>query len=420
MNILVFEDEGVEQLFPITTGRPAYAITCASYQLIDWLTRLSDNVVGSVRSYLELIQTLDFPSLSHQLDMNRRWTLVVNARLVPSVSNFRRIETLLDNMCEEGLATGQVQRDGWSIAFALLPTEALVNAERGQLVKSIAKACENIQKIGSEGEAVQLYQYPHDVVRANLEHFDANLEHRITNQSYQEVAENVFVAPGVKLHEFVVTETKSGPIVIDENTTIGPFCFLRGPVYIGPNCRLNEHAAVKDSTTISHTTKIGGEVESCVIESFTNKQHHGFLGHCYLGSWINLGAGTCNSDLKNTYGQVNMTYGNEKVPTGMQFVGCIMGDYAKTAINTSIFTGKVIGTCSMVYGFVTTNVPSFVNYARSFGQVTELPPAVMISTQQRMFCRRDVEQRPVDVQLLKEMYERTKRERQLSEEPLIL
>ena len=91
---------------------------------------------------------------------------------------------------------------------------------------------------------------------------------------------------------------------------------------------------------LGHTTKIGGEIEASIVEPYTNKQHHGFLGHSYLGSWINLGAGTCNSDLKNTYGNVKMDYRGESVATGMQFVGCFMGDYAKTAINTGIFTGK--------------------------------------------------------------------------------
>jgi glucose-1-phosphate thymidylyltransferase len=104
----------------------------------------------------------------------------------------------------------------------------------------------------------------------------------------------------------------------------------------------------------------------------------------------------------------------------MQFVGRIMGDYAKSAINTGIFTGKTIGVCSMVYGFVTTNVPSYVNYARLFGQVTELPPEVMIATQHRMFLRRNVEQRPCDAQLLHDMYELTRHERQLAGEPLSL
>jgi glucose-1-phosphate thymidylyltransferase len=209
-------------------------------------------------------------------------------------------------------------------------------------------------------------------------------------------------------------------VLLDAGATVGPYCFLRGPAYLGPNSKIIEHSAIKDAVSLGHTTKIGGEVEASIVEPYTNKQHHGFLGHSYLGSWINLGAGTCNSDLKNTYGPVKMEYRGEQVSTGMQFVGCIMGDYAKSAINTGIFTGKTVGCCSMMYGFVTTNVPSFVNYARLFGQVTELPPEVMVATQQRMFTRRSVEQRPCDIALIHAMYDLTRHERQLAGEPLAL
>jgi len=89
-----------------------------------------------------------------------------------------------------------------------------------------------------------------------------------------------------------------------------------------------------------------------------------------------------------------------------------MGDYSKTAINTGIFTGKVIGVCSMLYGFVTGNVPSYVNYARLFGQTSLLPAEVMVNTQQRMFARRKVEQRECDKQLIVDMYQRTEPERE--------
>ncbi len=133
-----------------------------------------------------------------------------------------------------------------------------------------------------------------------------------------------------------------------------------------------------------------------------------------MGSWINLGAGTCNSDLKNTYGSINMDYDGAKVATNMQFLGCIVGDYTKTAINTGIFTGKVVGVCAMLYGFITTNVPSFVNYARLFGQVADLPPEVMIATQGRMFARRNVPQRECDRQLIRDMYQLTATERDVA------
>lgn len=216
------------------------------------------------------------------------------------------------------------------------------------------------------------------------------------------------------------TDASDGPIVMDADATVGSHSYLCGPALLGRKCKVKEHAAVKDKVTLGHTAKIGGKIESSIVEPYTNRQHHGFLGHSYLGSWINLGAGACNSDLKNTYGRINMEYGGERVDTGMQFLGCIMGDYAKTAINTGIFTGKTIGVCSMVYGFVTTNVPSYVNYARSFGQVTELPPEVMQQTQQRMFARRNVEQRPCDIRLLHAMFELTRSERQLAGDPLSL
>ncbi len=415
MNIVVFEDAGVEQLFPITTGRAAYSISCAGYQLVEWLSGFHGHHVGLVRPLLAELQTLDFPVFQPQIDPHLEWTLLVNGRLVPSVSNIEKVRQLIK---PAGVGP-RVVRCGWAIGAALIPTSQLVG--RADLLLAIEDYCNGmVEKVEMVNVELSLFQYPHDVIRENLECFEQNLAHRINTGDYQEVADNVFVGPDANVANFVVTQSDLGPIVIDERATIGPFCFLRGPIYIGPKARVNEHTAIKDFVSLGHTVKVGGEIEGSVIESYSNKQHHGFLGHSYLGSWINLGAGTCNSDLKNTYGQVNMEYRDKKVATAMQFVGCIMGDYAKSAINTGIFTGKTIGACSMLYGFVTTNVPSFVNYARSFGQTTEMPPAVMVATQKRMFGRRNVEQRPGDIQLIHDMYLATAPERQLSESPLSL
>jgi glucose-1-phosphate thymidylyltransferase len=96
----------------------------------------------------------------------------------------------------------------------------------------------------------------------------------------------------------------------------------------------------------------------------------------------------------------------------MQFLGCFIGDYSKTAINTSIFTGKWIGVCSALYGFVTGNVPSFTNYAKLFGQIATLPTSVMQSTQFRMFARRGVPQRACDIELLHALFDLTRQERE--------
>jgi glucose-1-phosphate thymidylyltransferase len=305
---------------------------------------------------------------------------------------------------------------GETIAAAVLPPGTLQTAA-GLSADGVVAYLASL-RLEPLPATLPLFQYPHDVLRHHLSILAKNLEDRLANGDYREIADGVFAAPEAKLGEHVVTDTSSGLILLDVGATIGPHSLLQGPLYVGPHARVLEHAAIKDYVVLGHTTKIGGEVEASVIEPYTNKQHHGFLGHSYLGSWINLGAGTCNSDLKNTYGPVNMDYGGKRVSTDMQFVGVIMGDYSKSAINTGIFTGKTVGVCSMVYGFVTTNVPSFVNYARLFGQVTAAPVEVMVSTQARMFARRGVTQRPCDIQLVHDMFELTRHERELGSVPL--
>ncbi len=431
MNVVVFEDDGVHNLHPITLSRPAYAISCAGYRLIDFLLQMDGNLVGVVRPFLSQIQAHDYPDLAPQLDSSFLWTLVVNARVAPTVANLRCLERIMgDRLTDSNADEIRVIETGHRLAAAVVPTRMLIptGIDSGPAPATQQITLPQILQIPTlpsvqraEG-SIRLLDYPHCVVSENLKCFDENLAYRLSQRDYRQPQPGVFFGDQVQVHEQVVFDTTQGPVIIDDRVKIGPFSFFRGPVYVGPDTKISEHASIKDSVSVSHTCKIGGEVEGTILEPYTNKQHHGFLGHSYLGSWINLGAGTCNSDLKNTYGTVNMEYHGQKVSTGLQFVGCVVGDYAKTAINTSIFTGKTIGVASMVYGFATTNVPSFVNYARTFGEFGSLPPEVIVTTQQRMFARRNVRQRPCDIQLLHDIYRLTEDERPqgLSSKPLSL
>ncbi|OYP34956.1 putative sugar nucleotidyl transferase [Rhodopirellula sp. MGV] len=447
MKLICFEDQFVSQLQPITYARPAYAITCASYQLIDWLRLLPGEISVSVRNYLAAIEQLD-AGLGAPNDEAVRGedVLLVNARLVPRVETLWHLQAIAKSTvsgvirCPE---TGVilVARLAKSETDGFLSVEPDSGTEQTREVpspfkKAVRKPAEGLQKLTGESTLEHLFSkaeqtgtaswgisasdlpvfnWPHEVVSWHMKEMPAAMNYRLEHGSYTETDDGVFVAQGVSIGKYAVVETHDGPILLDDNVNVGPFCFLSGPVYAGAGTRVIEHAALKDGVALGHTVKIGGEVEASVIEPYTNKQHHGFLGHSYLGSWINLGAGTCNSDLKNTYGKINIEYGGEKVSTGMQFLGCIMGDYSKTAINTSIFTGKVIGVCSMLYGFATSNVPSFVNYARLFGQQSLLPAEVMVNTQQRMFARRKVQQRDCDIKLIQDMYHLTAPERDITD-----
>lgn len=412
MAVIVFEDDRVDRLFPITIGRPAFTISCGGARLGELLGRLGRPVRVVCRVHLKAVVQSDLPEALVDPAEIAGPLLWVNGRLVPMVSTIARLQKWL----VEG-QSGMVRTEETVLA-ALLGPEA-PRPPAGLNGAELVGWLKGLELPRLEWDLPRL-DYPHDVIRHQAAALLENLQDRIAQGGYQEIADGVFVAPGATLGQYVVTETAEGPIVLEAGARVGPYCYLSGPAHLGAGCRVIEHSAIKDAVALGHTTKVGGEVECSSIEPYTNKQHHGFLGHSYIGSWVNLGAGTCNSDLKNTYGQVTMEYHNVKVPSGMQFVGSIIGDYAKTAINTSIFTGKTIGACSMVYGFVTTNVPSFVNYARSFGQVTEAPVEVMIATQARMFQRRQVEQRPCDIQLLRDMYELTRPERQIADRPLFL
>jgi UDP-N-acetylglucosamine diphosphorylase / glucose-1-phosphate thymidylyltransferase / UDP-N-acetylgalactosamine diphosphorylase / glucosamine-1-phosphate N-acetyltransferase / galactosamine-1-phosphate N-acetyltransferase len=144
--------------------------------------------------------------------------------------------------------------------------------------------------------------------------------------------ENMLIEEGAEIEACAVLDARSGPIYIGRNTVVRPQSYLRGPLSIGPECR------------------IGGEVTHSIFHGYANKAHYGFIGHSYIGEWVNLGAGTTNSNLKNNYGTVKMVVNGKEADTGEQFLGCVIGDYAKTGIGTLITTGAVIGLGANVLG----------------------------------------------------------------------
>ncbi len=410
MQIICFEDDRVEQLRPIIHARPAYAISCASFRLVDWLQRVvigfaeGGSIFGQVRPYLQDLQRLDFliDTVPDPLDA-RGGVLLVNARLAPTIA----VESALRRIASESQSTAVIDSVDGSLLMAKFSAVDIAGI-KGVTVDSLRTASATLPQTEL---VLDVFRWPHDVILHHMSAMNDSMEWRIAHDDHTQLADGVFVKSETSIGDHISIDVSDGPVVLDEGVKIGPFTYLSGPIYAGAGTRIAEHASIKDRVSLGHTVKLGGEVEASIIEPFTNKQHHGFLGHSYLGSWINLGAGTCNSDLKNTYGKINVEYGDQKIGSGMQFLGCFIGDYSKSAINTSVFTGKAIGVCSMLYGFVTTNVPSFVNYGRTFGQTSQLPADVMIITQQRMFARRNVEQRECDKQLIRDMYTQSTAER---------
>lgn len=153
---------------------------------------------------------------------------------------------------------------------------------------------------------------------------------------------NVQIEPGV------IIDVRDGPIRLDDGSHVHALTRIRGPAYVGPDSVLLGGSF--EAVSIGPVCKVHGEMEASVVLGYTNKAHDGFLGHAYLGRWVNLGALTTNSDLKNNYGPVRVQTADGIVDTGENKMGCLLGDHVKTAIGTMLNTGTIIGAGSNIFG----------------------------------------------------------------------
>jgi UDP-N-acetylglucosamine diphosphorylase / glucose-1-phosphate thymidylyltransferase / UDP-N-acetylgalactosamine diphosphorylase / glucosamine-1-phosphate N-acetyltransferase / galactosamine-1-phosphate N-acetyltransferase len=199
----------------------------------------------------------------------------------------------------------------------------------------------------------------------------------------------VFCETGAHIEPLVVLDVTSGPILIRKGATISSFSRIVGPCHIGENAIVVGDAI--RSSSIGDTCKVRGEISNSVMLGYANKGHTGFVGHSYLGRWVNLGAGTTTSNLKNTYGQVQMWTPRGLQDTGAQFLGTMFGDHVKTGIGSMLTTGSVIGAGANVYGgrVPSRDVPPFAWGDRE--PYDKYEPAKFIEVARRMMGRRHVD-----------------------------
>ncbi|MBN2379120.1 hypothetical protein JXM67_04900 [candidate division WOR-3 bacterium] len=182
-----------------------------------------------------------------------------------------------------------------------------------------------------------------------------------------------------------VIDCRKGPVTIASKALIKGPTLIEGPCYVGPET-IVDSARLRPGTVLGPCSRVGGEVEASIFHGYVNKHHEGFIGHAYLGEWVNLGAMTTNSDLKNNYSEVKVVLNGESFSTGLTKFGCIIGDHTKTAIGTLIPTGAVIGIFANVLGggLCSKNVTSF-----SWGETEVYKLSQLALTTQRVMARRD-------------------------------
>ncbi|MBK8341110.1 MAG: GlmU family protein [Flavobacteriales bacterium] len=387
---LLLSDAGSHRhLLPLTFTRPVAALRPGILTLADAWWRMTELPVGYAT---EAHLAEKFPSVQGDLLRDVRGSMLPTPDLVSAVLDLAPGRILMKNgdvlaFCREG---GQApMMSDWSAAPAYLHKVEfrgeVVRFERPwHLFQHCGAAIINDFALLTEGRRSQPLSALNTVVG------DPNL---------------IFLEDGA-LVEASIFNTKGGPIYIGKGAEVMEGCMVRGPFSLGAGAQLKMGAKIYGPTAIGPECRVGGEVSNSVLLGFSNKGHDGFLGNSVLGEWCNLGADTNTSNLKNTYGAVKAWSYAERAleDTGLQFLGLVMGDHAKSGINTMFNTGSVVGVAANVFGsgFPPKHLPSFTwGGAEGFLEHT-LDKA--LDTAQRVMERRHVQLTAVDRSILEHVF----------------
>ena len=215
------------------------------------------------------------------------------------------------------------------------------------------------------------FQYPWQWIN-NMDIFFKNIE-----SSFSEI-------------ENVVIDDSNGPVHISNSAIIEPFVVLNGPLFIGKNCLIKSHSNITNSI-INNNCKVKGEVHTSIFQPFSNKAHEGFIGHSFIASWVNLGAGTTTSNLKNNYSNVSVKWNGELFNTESIFFGSVIGEHVKTSIGTNLNTGTIVEMGSNVVSqtFPPRHIPSFSFFYN--GKVSKISFEDFKDTASKVMLRRNMD-----------------------------
>jgi UDP-N-acetylglucosamine diphosphorylase/glucosamine-1-phosphate N-acetyltransferase len=410
-NLCIFEDEHCNRLYPLTLTRPAFDLRCGISLLREKIAR---RFPGS---------RLHLFCRDYLADVVREATPEVPVNQLPSEPClFINGRFILGEKLPAPASQNMVWKKDGEVAAAWISAARLA---------SLAQFNDGIIPISwFDGLPVEeidgtFIRYPWDLVHHNPGQIKNDFAHfnrggQILGKIYPNVTlleeKNIYLGAGTKIKPNVVLDAEDGPIYIDEGATIMAGACLQGPVFVGAKSAIKMGAKIYEGTSIGEVCKVGGEVEESIIHSYSNKQHEGFLGHAYLGQWVNLGADSNNSDLKNNYSTVKVYVDGEMVDSGLLFVGLTMGDHAKCGINTMFNTGTVVGVMSNVFGsgYPDKFIPSFTWGGIESMETYEIDKALEVA--RRVMARRKMALLAAQEKMLWQVFEMTAAERKINRE----
>jgi UDP-N-acetylglucosamine diphosphorylase/glucosamine-1-phosphate N-acetyltransferase len=269
----------------------------------------------------------------------------------------------------------------------------------------------NFQSILSAAKKIE---YPWDIFRLNDEMIRQDFllitqgrkSNPISSTNKLISPENIFIEDGAVI-EHCILNASTGPIYVGKNAEIMESSMIRGPFALRENSIIKMDSKIYGATTIGKNCIAGGEIKNSVIADYSNKSHDGYLGDSVIGEWCNIGAGTSNSNIKNTGNDVMVwnNSSNQFINAGTK-CGLIMGDYSRCAINTSFNTGTVAGVCCNIFGSGLT--PRHIrNFSWGFGEsVYEFDKVIKGIDNWKKLKNRSITD--AEIQTLKHIFEQSK------------
>jgi UDP-N-acetylglucosamine diphosphorylase / glucose-1-phosphate thymidylyltransferase / UDP-N-acetylgalactosamine diphosphorylase / glucosamine-1-phosphate N-acetyltransferase / galactosamine-1-phosphate N-acetyltransferase len=429
MNICIFEDAGVYNLSPVNDLRHTSELVCGAFTLKEKLENIlsgeKHRFAFHVRKPLENLCREKYKGLKIN-SLPGENILFLNSRIIYSKDFIDGLLLTLDEFENIVLLKGKTICAAYisTVKSGFIKNKVESKAEKNILDyndfhKSGLKEVQVKDLNIDENEELKFIDYPSDLVLHHEKEIESDLQILLKKSKSLKSArtrteiingKRVFISAGCKINSHSVLDASKGDIYISPDVIIEPFSFISGPVYIGEGSTVRAGTKLYGPLRLGAHCKVSGEITCSVIHSYFNKQHHGFLGHSYLCEWVNLGAGTTTSNLKNNYSQIVIDYKGRKIDTGSIFLGSIIGDHTKTGINSMLNTGSIIGISSNLFGgaYQPKNVRAF-SWGDSYSGKTDIYDIdKAVSTAKISMKRRNVQMSQAYEDLLKYYFKKLK------------
>lgn len=405
-NIILYENKRVEDIYPFNLMHCSWELRTGIYLNFERIKKLSGlkNIyfIGRELQLNSFVKRYDVDNVAKNLEN----TLVIDGSISLTTEVFNEIKKNINKDENSIFNTNNIE-----IAYFLKNVD-YANLNYSNFDEEIKKnAVGNCKQINIKNAKQTVYLWDtlanvHSMLDEDIK--ISKIHNLFYSPGYHNVfttdPNNIYIGKNVKIAPSVFLDSSNGPVVIGDNVTIMGLAGVIGPTYIGNNSVIKMGAKIYEKNLIGDWCKVGGEVENTIFQSYSNKQHEGFLGHSYICEWVNLGADTNNSDLKNTYSNIKIRLPHKTIDSGLLMLGLMCGDHTKSAINTQFNTGTVAGLSAILFesGFLPTNIPSF-SYGGSL-KSKKFAFDDAIETARKMMARRNKILTDEEITILKYYY----------------